>query len=1246
MNKPRRRLFVLALVTAWLIPVQGQILNHVPGKERVDATFKRTTEIDGNNVRTSVFNTLYAGRQGVGADIAFEWPKNTKRQYIALLSLWIGGEVVDESGNVIHVVDLPAFRSSPAGANWNFLPIPGYFNDKRPGGGKIAKSDDPTTWPAVWPDKITDAVDPGWRGKWNGYFGKNQFSADQEMIYRVGDNNYDRYNYIPDTTDRTRRGLGLIVDTRVMEWSQVSVADAVFFIHEVKNDGTKDIAKVATTIWLADLVGGDGDSQDDTPDFSLADAVAYSLDKDGVSSNPFYQGVFVGAAATSYLETPGNAVDRIDNDRDSPEGPTKGGSGPVVTAAMMVGEVPDDGIDNNGNGLIDENPAHLAANRDSAATFADGIDNNDNGEIGSPVITQQMINQAATDKWLRWPPNPENDPAQKTASGRPIVHLVGVGPEDLGKRYKDNIDNDGNSLGNLPTVSQAMITSAAADPYKRYRVPGTNMILYNLDAASLGRKYLDKDGLRDAGVDERIDEMIDESRDDGVDNNGDWNVVTDDVGLDGAPGTGDPGEGDGKPTSGAGTPFPGEPHIDKTDIAEADMIGLTNVQYKVAGGLQFNSVADIVLWSDYMTPGNFVDPAAIKAAGPGDYDLFVSSGYFPLKAGQTERVSYSIVFGNAIRAGDPDVSGARADAFNKRQRALLAYSQNYRFAQVPIEPKLSAVSGPRIINGKRLSNKPQVTLYWDAVAEESDDQFLKGVTGDGHDFEGYRIYRSTDPAFQDAQLITDGQGNPAPFLRPLAQFDLKDGIKGYSSIAFNGIQFYMGDDTGLQHTWTDTSVVYGQKYYYAIRAYDKGYAPLNITPSESNIRISIDNATGELKEVGRSVAIITPEAPAAGYVEPGVTSVIQVGGTSTGSIGYNLVDASKVLDRKYRVTFEDTVYAGKGGTPDTFRTNMVTLANITNLPAIDTLIRRSRSVADTLEQPVVDGVRVALANETVITLDRPKSRWNKTSIHGYDWSQWVNGPIIGQLFPNDYMVVFGPLGMDTSVSVTITGGGFTPPAVPVNFKVFNTYNNTKVKVAFGERDASTGIGNMSVVYDPNFVFSSRSDVAILLEPTKAGPLAITWAFSLIFDSTKVNPAAGDTLYIRTRKLFRRGDVFEFTTRAQSIDPDLAKSGLDKIKVVPNPYVAAASWEARNPFSNGRGPRSIHFTHLPQSCTIRIYTVSGELVATIDHQSPLLDGTAEWNLLTRDNLSASYGVYIYHVDAPGIGEKVGKLAVIK
>jgi methylglutaconyl-CoA hydratase len=61
----------------------------------------------------------------------------------------------------------------------------------------------------------------------------------------VGDNNYDRYLYTPDTTDLSRKGLGIMTDVRVLEWSQVSVADAVFFIQEIKNDGTVRVLVLA-----------------------------------------------------------------------------------------------------------------------------------------------------------------------------------------------------------------------------------------------------------------------------------------------------------------------------------------------------------------------------------------------------------------------------------------------------------------------------------------------------------------------------------------------------------------------------------------------------------------------------------------------------------------------------------------------------------------------------------------------------------------------------------------------------------------------------------------------------------------------------------------------------------------------------------------------------------------------------------------------------------------------------------------
>jgi hypothetical protein len=117
-------------------------------------------------------------------------------------------------------------------------------------------------------------------------------------------------------------------------------------------------------------------------------------------------------------------------------------------------------------------------------------------------------------------------------------------------------------------------------------------------------------------------------------------------------------------------------------------------------------------------------------------------------------------------------------------------------------------------------------------------------------------------------------------------------------------------------------------------------------------------------------------------------------------------------------------------------------------------------------------------------------------------------------------------------------------------------------------------------------------------------------------------------------------------KEMNVSTPIAKTDLDKIRVVPNPYVAAAKWEPRNTFTSGRGPREIHFIHLPSACTIRIFNVSGALVKKIEHQSSLIDGTEIWNVLSDENFEIAYGIYVYHIDAPGIGQKTGTFAIIK
>ncbi|MEK7670818.1 MAG: hypothetical protein AAB344_01175, partial [Bacteroidota bacterium] len=84
----------------------------------------------------------------------------------------------------------------------------------------------------------------------------------------------------------------------------------------------------------------------------------------------------------------------------------------------------------------------------------------------------------------------------------------------------------------------------------------------------------------------------------------------------------------------------------------------------------------------------------------------------------------------------------------------------------------------------------------------------------------------------------------------------------------------------------------------------------------------------------------------------------------------------------------------------------------------------------------------------------------------------------------------------------------------------------------------------------------------------------------------------------------------------------------------------------NLFRAGRGERRIYFVNLPAKCMIRIYTIRGALVQTLEHDATVENGQEPWNLVTKDGMDLAYGIYIYHVDAPGIGEKIDKFAIIK
>ena len=685
--------------------------------------------------------------------------------------------------------------------------------------------------------------------------------------------------------------------------------------------------------------------------------------------------------------------------------------------------------------------------------------------------------------------------------------------------------------------------------------------------------------------------LLDEQRDDDVDNDGDWNIRTDDLGADGVAFTGDPGEADGQPTS-------GEPHFDKTDIDETDMLGLTSFTLYFWPDIPRSN--DELVW-EAIRPGYFDDLLQNN-----NTELLYGSGYFPMKPRQIERFSMGIILGED-----------RDDFYQNAYWVAKAYNENYNFSKAPYVPTLTGVPG----DGR-------VTLYWDDFAEQSEDPIT------GKDFEGYRIYRSTDPGWNDMKGITDGQGS-VTYRKPLAQFDLINEYSGYALTPIKGVQFWLGEDTGIRHAFVDTTVQNGFTYYYAVTSYDRGDPLASIPPSECSKFVSI-STSGEIDK-GSNVAIVRPEAPAAGFVQADFDSSIikKLPGTkASGAVNYKIIDPMSIKDNNtYQIVFEDSLAE---------MLPMTKNFSIINTTTGDVLVKRSTLFNDGDEVPVTDGFRISFqGNPAEFVFDEENSGWNRPGVYAPTLRVFNYRTQPVELLAADFKIVIGEVGMDTST--TYFRGTAEIPAIPVNFKVVNLFSNEKIKFALRDLDVVEGEEGKFTAYTSG----RRIDELILLSGTSTDTVKAGWQISLTdVNGDSLPPEVGDELSITFHKPFTARDKYQFTTAGPKIDKELAKGQIDNIKVVPNPYVVTNSWEPLNPYSNGRGPRELHFIHLPPKCTIRIFSVRGQLVTTLEHDAELWDGTEIWDMLTKDELDIAYGIYVYHVEAEGIGQKIGKFAVIK
>lgn len=97
--------------------------------------------------------------------------------------------------------------------------------------------------------------------------------------------------------------------------------------------------------------------------------------------------------------------------------------------------------------------------------------------------------------------------------------------------------------------------------------------------------------------------------------------------------------------------------------------------------------------------------------------------------------------------------------------------------------------------------------------------------------------------------------------------------------------------------------------------------------------------------------------------------------------------------------------------------------------------------------------------------------------------------------------------------------------------------------------------------------------------------------------------------------------------------DALAEALDLINVVPNPYYAFSEYE------RSRIDTRVKITNLPDQCTVKIYNMNGKLIRTFKKDNPVT--SIDWDLKNQVGIPIASGVYLIHVEVPGVGEKIVK-----
>ncbi|MCX6133675.1 MAG: hypothetical protein NTU47_07680 [Ignavibacteriales bacterium] len=680
--------------------------------------------------------------------------------------------------------------------------------------------------------------------------------------------------------------------------------------------------------------------------------------------------------------------------------------------------------------------------------------------------------------------------------------------------------------------------------------------------------------------------------------------------------------------------------------------------------------------------GNFVDGAGTSSSFVmGDRRILLNTGPFTLDPGESQELYVGFVVGiGADRLSSVSVMKASDNAVQQTFDLL------FKVAKAPAAPvvKFTEMDGEVILDWG--NNAAAVLATETKIAEPG-----------SYTFEGYNVYQ-----FPSA-------GSTLANAKRIATYDVVNDIKvvlndqfDLASGAFLKIPIQFGSDAGVKRLYRfsqdnirDVAKLYnGQAYYLGVTAYSVTAVPGYIAALESSPGV---------------ITVIPKVPFGKVFTAKfGDTLKVTVGGASDGKAVPLVINPGALTGDTYKVTFDDTKTPTEWSIIDVTKANKVMLSGQTNQSGDDNYLfvdgmmvkiigpnpgmlsfavpsgtRRISPVGGFIGLGLEgfsnagDATAYDVANGTIgmaghlafggigttlkpadyhsvllkfapvpATLWDPKaatqSSPNYSKSYRYlravgttstpadpSFAPWIINKASGYPYQDyNYAVPFSAWDIDV-----------TPP---VRLSVGNFENNVVGGLIDGRYYPGLTSVDNSVPREFAFIFSApyteTPNPLMAANISNNATMPLMWVMTC---ARRNDPpwADGDNFQINAGKLNTSKVTYNFTSPAPLSGADQDAISAAKIGVFPNPYYAS------NTAETSRFDRFVTFNNLPKNAVIRIFSIAGHLVRTLNKSTD--SQFMRWDLMNARNYPVASGVYIAYIELPDIGvTKTVKFSVIQ